>query len=858
MVMADGGSRGARIRTPDRRLRVFVSSTLGELDGERRAAREAIEQLRLSPVTFESGARPHPAQELYRAYLEQSDVFVGIYWQRYGWVGPDMTISGLEDEFRLSAGMPRLLYVKRPAPEMEPGLRRMLAEIKSEGDLAYKPFADAAELRELLLNDLATLLTERFGSPSRQDPQYVLPSPVTTLVGRDHDIDEVVRLLDERDRRLVVVTGAGGIGKTRLALAVLERSRARWTDGVAFVDLSSVTDPRSVPEAIASALGLVGEGHERSPDTLRRRLADRRMLLALDNFEQVLDAAPMVADLLQQAPGLHLLVTSRVVLRVRGEQEWRLDPLGLVPAGAGPAELAQAPAVRLFAERVRDVSPGFELTSDNVVTIAEVCRRLDGLPLAIELAAAWMRLLTPEQLLDRLDEQMERPGVLADLPGRQQTLTATLEWSYSLLPEPARQLLARLSVFAAPFTAEAVQAVCGWDGLDATESLGTLLDYSMVSPADRPDGQRAFRLLEVIRRFADRRLESRDDVLTHLETHLLDVLKTAGLWHGSQDWARRRLDSEYPNLLVVLGWTTGRHRAAGPLLRRIGDVWVWLLVRGHLRQTSALRQRIESAPAQDLPSESDRLARTWLIVQGLVNDGRYAEVVAQLEEILPRARQLEEPPRWALMLMVRALSRPYAADSPAQAEFDEALAAIRSGDYPVVLGYVLSHFGLYLCAIGEVTRAQALHEEMLHNARSLDDDNQRAEAHYDLAMDALSAGMPERALPHLTLAARHYADIDNRDGLGRCLGGLSALALARDDAGLAAWLIGATAAARAIGLTPWPSVAEVERRVTDRVQAALPSAEFNAQVTAGQTQRPQDALAHALSALGATAPTDIE
>ena len=307
----------------------------------------------------------------------------------------------------------------------------MLAEIKSEGDLAYKPFADAAELRELLLNDLATLLTERFGSPSRQDPQYALPSPVTTLVGRDHDIDEVVRLLDERDQRLVVVTGAGGIGKTRLALAVLERSRARWTDGVPFVDLSSVTDPRSVPEAIASVLGLVGEGHERSPDTLRRRLADHRMLLALDNFEQVLDAAPMVADLLQQAPGLHLLVTSRVVLRVRGEQEWRLDPLGLLPAGAGPAELAQAPAVRLFAERVRDVSPGFELTSDNVVTIAEVCRRLDGLPLAIELAAAWMRLLTPEQLLDRLDEQMERPGVLADLPGRQQTLTATLEWSYS-------------------------------------------------------------------------------------------------------------------------------------------------------------------------------------------------------------------------------------------------------------------------------------------------------------------------------------------------------------------------------------------------------------------------------------------
>ena len=146
-LMADSGSRSSMgIRTPDQRLRVFVSSTLEELDAERRAARAAIEQLRLAPVMFESGARPHPAQAVYRAYLEQSDVFVGIYWQRYGWVGPGMAVSGLEDEFRLSAGLPRLLYVKRPAPDMEPGLRRMLDEIRTEGGVAYKAFADAGEL----------------------------------------------------------------------------------------------------------------------------------------------------------------------------------------------------------------------------------------------------------------------------------------------------------------------------------------------------------------------------------------------------------------------------------------------------------------------------------------------------------------------------------------------------------------------------------------------------------------------------------------------------------------------------------------------------------------------------------------
>ncbi len=208
-------------------------------------------------------------------------------------------------------------------------------------------------------------------------------------------------------RRLVVLTGPGGAGKTRLALAVAERTRQQWPDGAAFADLSAVSDPALVPDAIASALGLVGQGRERPLDTLKRGLADRDMLIVLDNFEQVLDAAPVVADLLQSAPGLRVLVTSRVVLRVRGEQEWRVDPLGVPPPGTG-----------------------FTLTSQNAETVAELCRRLDGLPLALELAAASMRLLTPGQILARLSQQLERPGALADLPGRQQTLTATIQLSW--------------------------------------------------------------------------------------------------------------------------------------------------------------------------------------------------------------------------------------------------------------------------------------------------------------------------------------------------------------------------------------------------------------------------------------------
>ena len=855
--MADSDSRWpAGIRTPDQRLRVFVSSTLGELETERRAARAAIEQLRLAPVMFESGARPHPAQAVYRAYLEQSDVFVGIYWQRYGWVGPGMAVSGLEDEFRLSAGLPRLLYVKRPAPGMEPGLRRMLDEIRTEGGVAYKAFADAGELGGLLLDDLATLLAERFGDAGRAGPGYVIPSPVTALVGRDRDVGEVDGLLEGQDRRLVVLTGPGGVGKTRLALAVAGRSSAYWADGVAFVDLSPVTDPRLVPEVIAAALGLVGQGREQPIDTLGRRLAGRQMLIVLDNFEQVLDAAPVVAGLLQRAPRLHLLVTSRTVLRIRGEQEWRVDPLGVLPASAGLAALAEAPAVRLFLDRVRDVRPGFELTSDNAAAVAELCRRLDGLPLALELAAASMRLLTTEQILRQLDERMGRPGALADLPGRQQTLTATLQWSYDLLPESARQLLARLSVFAAPFTAAAAQAVCGWDGVDATANLATLLDHSMVTPAGCPDGEPAFRLLGVVRRFAAGQLANPDETMGHLEGHLLDVLDKAGARHGSQGRARRLLDSEQPNLQVVLGWMAGQQRPPGPLLQRIGNLWAWLLVRGHLRRTAELRQRIESWTAAELPGRSDQMALDWLMAQGLLADGSYAQAGVLLDEILPDARRLESPSRWGLMLMVRAVARPYVPASPARAELEEALAVARNTSNLVVLGYVLSHFGLFLCVDGDVTRARALHGEMLSLARSLADDNQRAEAHYDLAVDALAAGHPEPAYPHLAVAARHYSDIDHRDGLARCLGALSALAVERGDSGLAARLIGATAAARAIGLSPWPAVAENERRVTERVRASLPNQEFAAQVAAGRTQTTETALTQALSTLDGPAPAE--
>ena len=657
--MADTGvQRSTAIKTPDQRLRVFVSSTLVELAAERDAARAAIEQLRLAPVMFESGARPHPAQAVYRAYLAQSDIFIGIYADSYGWIGPGMTISGLEDEFQLAAELPRLLYVKSPAPGRDPALGKMLDRIRESGQSSYKKFTDAAQLHELILTDLATLLAERFDEPQHDVQSMVPPSPVTTLVGRDDDVNQIVGLLNASDRRLVVLTGGGGIGKTRLALAAMERSAGQWRDGVAFVDLSAITDARLVPDAIASALDLVGQGRERPLDALRRRLSDRNMLIVLDNFEQVLDAAPVVADLLQQAPHLHVLVTSRMVMRVRGEQDWRVDALEVPPANGDVAELARAPALRLFVDRVRDVQPGFELTGENAPALAELCRRLGGLPLALELAAAWMRLLTPEQMLTQLYGRLEQPGALVDLPDRQQTLTNTISWSYDLLPRSAQQLLAQLSVFAAPFTVDGVVAVCGADDANVIEDLSTLVDSSMLSPSERPDRQRGFQLLDPIRRFAAARLEQPDHTLSRLHRYVLEVLKAANARLGSQDLLMRRLDSEQLNLQAVIEWIGRSGQASGPLLRALGDVWVWMLACGHLRQTSELWQRIQSLPQSGLRTESDRLALQWLTANRLLNDGAFAEAGTLIDDMMPDARRIEASARISFLLTARAIVRP--------------------------------------------------------------------------------------------------------------------------------------------------------------------------------------------------------
>ena len=518
---SEGLSGDVVIRTPDRRLRVFVSSTLSELADERQAVSRAISALRLTPVMFEVGARPYPPQDLYRAYLAQSDVFVGMYWQQYGWVRPDMEISGLEDEFDLSPALPRLLYVKAPAPDREPRLTELLARIEAEASESYRHFRTSGELGRLLRDDLAMLLSERFAAAHPSAASAALPSlrvrplpaDATSLIGREEAIQEVAGLVARPHVRLVTLTGLGGIGKTRLAVAAGERLVDRFGAGTAFVALATVTDPRLVLTAVAKAVGAELAGAGSPLEALVEYFGDDRWLLILDNLEQVVDAALDLDALLARCRGVVILATSRTVLGLRAEREYPVPPLPLPadPATVPMETLAVSPAVALFVDRARAVRPGFALTAGNAAAVAEICRRLEGLPLAIELAAARTRLLDPEALLGRLARSLDALGTGAvDLPERQRTLRATVEWSVGLLEDAERSLLEVAAVFVDGWTMDAAAQVADLDEdrtLDLTEGLArhSLIYLDPAGADPRP------RMLETIRAFVAERLAARPD-----------------------------------------------------------------------------------------------------------------------------------------------------------------------------------------------------------------------------------------------------------------------------------------------------------------------------------------------------------
>jgi predicted ATPase len=671
------------IRTPDQRVHVFVSSALGELAAERQAVQDAVRQLRLVPVMFELGARSHPPEPVYRSYLAQSQVFVGIYWQSYGRVAPGEQVSGLEDEYELSAGLPRLIYVKSPALDREPRLARLLARIRDEGGISYQHFSDPAELQQLVENDLAVLLSERFELTQAHEADRdgaelagAVPVPATLLMGREQEAAALEDLIAREGARLVTLTGPGGVGKSRLMVEAARRLGPGFADGARFVELASVSAADLVAPAIAAGLGLSTSAGRLSSD-LERYLRPRQLLLALDNFEQVLSAAPLVAGLLAAAPGLVVLVTSRAVLRLSGEHEFAVPPLQVPPADAAPdaGQLRRYASVDLFTERAHAAARGFELTAGNAAAVAEICRRLDGLPLAIELAAARVRVLSPEALASRLGQRFSLlTGGARDLPERQQTLRNTLDWSYGLLSAGEQALLARLGVFAGSFSLPAADAI----GADAPgpdqagpvmDTLGALVDSNLVQ-GQTAGGEARFSLLETIREYAlDRLREGADWAQAH-DRHaayfraLAESAAADLAGPGELAWLDR-LETEHDNLWAAMSWLID-HGPLDQAVYLIMVTWRFWWLRGHSSELARPGDDFATG-SKDLPPYQHAQALTLAAFILITNEDR-ARARRLFEQTLPLYRQdnqkLAESARALVLVTLGALAllrRDYAA-----------------------------------------------------------------------------------------------------------------------------------------------------------------------------------------------------
>ncbi|MCC6174427.1 MAG: adenylate/guanylate cyclase domain-containing protein [Chloroflexi bacterium] len=644
-----------------------------------------------------------------------------------------------------------------------------------------------------------------------------LPVQPTPLVGRDDEIAAARQRLVREDVRLLTLTGPGGTGKTRLALQVAAELIDHFGDGAVFVGLAPIRDPDLVASTIGQALGIHDLGNRPILDSLRAYLHERHLLLLLDNFEQILPAAPVVAELLSSCPGLKVLVTSRAPLHLRGEQELPVSPLAFPEPGSRvlASTVATWPSVALFVQRAADVRPDFTLTDETAALVAEICRRVDGLPLALELAAARVKMLSPEAMLTRLERRLPLlTGGARDLPERQRTLRDTIDWSYELLDEAEQRLFRRLAVFVGGSTLEAIEAVCDSDaavGLDVLDGVASLVDKSLVRQIDGPDHEPRFTMLETVREFAaDRLVASGEEHVIrcwHAEHYLRFVETARPQLRGpmARLWLDR-IEVDHENLRAAIAWgeaPVGRpdqgsdpseDTAGLEVATRVAKAcaWYWML-RGHLIQGRQIVNRL----LERAPNGTSAHARALLVAGGLANyvgDGAIALRLA--EEGLAEWRALGDARYIALALARKgealgifgALDRARAAvgesemlagDSRFQEDLEHPLvqlltrAAWLGGELETASAYAEQSLALgradgdlhttlsalrYLALVaqrrGQIDHARRLHTEALHHAHQLGDYACTMHAFAGLAFTSFEAGNVGRAARLLAIASR--------------------------------------------------------------------------------------------------------
>ena len=675
-----------------------------------------------------------------------------------------------------------------------------------------------------------------------------------SLIGRGTEISKISELLRSESTRILTLSGVGGTGKTTLARAVGDELRSFFPDGVTFVELGLVTNADFVISVIAQSLGLK-EGTSSTPiiEVLKGYLRMRRMLLIVDNFEQVLPAAPQLAELIQASPGLKILVTSRAALKLSAGREFVVPPLRVPesPFRASLTELSECGSVRLFVKRAEQARPGFELTECNADAVAQICIRLDGLPLAIELAAARVKIITPSLILEKLENRLKLlTGGAADLPARQQTIRGTVEWSYELLDISEKALFRRLSVFSGGFAFEMAETVMrghveiapssyGLNGkadpaedllnISILDSLGSLIDKSLIVSRELPDGTIRFRMLEVVREYGREALESAGELelssRTHAESFLELAESAAPHLQGSDSvkWLDQ-LEEEHDNLRAALRWSLKNDL---PVAARLAAAlrFFWLFHTHILEGHKWMKETYEKS--LDLPPEVRAKLLNGLGVGARIK-GDYDSACVMHMEALYASTEAADKRETALSYRgLGAVAGRRGEIDAAQAFYESTLELSRELNDDSEIGYSLGSLGGLAQKMGDNARARALLQESLTTFRQLGQKERVTTNLFALGVIAYQENDLANSRILFEEAILIAQELGDKIHISDLLDGLAAVMVFEDPPRAARIAAAAATLRESIGYELAPAERLFRENYVSRVKASLDAARFD-------------------------------